>query len=132
VLSPRLRLHENLIEVHPRATLRRRFGPAMDKRLRTGADERVWAARKQVLASLTEGIAFDYVWPELVVRNPHVFGAVVCAFTAFLWSRAAGEATRSLTDGPTTVDAEVMTRALDDLGELWIEDGWIYTPPAPR
>jgi predicted nuclease with RNAse H fold len=128
VLSPRLRLHENLIEVHPRATLVRRFGEAVDGRLRGGADERIWATRKQVLAGLTEGIAFDYVWPEIVVRNTHVFNAVLCAFTAFLWSRASGDVTLSLRRGAAEVEADVLAQALDDLGQLWIEDGWIYTP----
>lgn len=130
VLSPRLRLHENLIEVHPRTTIQRRFGDKIDRRLRSGSDERVWATRKQVLAGLTEGIAFDYVWPELVVRNPHVFASVLCAFTAYLWSRAGGDMADCLRDGATPVAADVLAHALEDLGDLWLEDGWIYTPPA--
>jgi hypothetical protein len=126
-LSPMLRLHENLLEVHPRATVLRRFGGAVDQRLRQGETERVWATRKRILAGLTEGIAFDYVWPELVVRSPHVFGAVLCAFTAYVWAKTPGPAPLHA-DAPG--DGDAVQRALEDLGELWLEDGWIYLPPA--
>lgn len=127
-LSPMLRLHENLLEVHPRATVRRRFGEAVDAKIRQGETDRVWGTRKRILAGLTEGIAFDYVWPELVVRNTHVFNAVICAFTAFVWARTPGPAPRALL--PDTQEPPGLEAALEELGDLWLEDGWIYAPPS--
>jgi hypothetical protein len=124
-LSPRLRLHENLLEVHPRATIVSLFGAAVERRVRTGDTEAVWKARKEVLSRLPppheDAVTFDYVWPELVVRNTHVFAAVVCAFTSVLWttrSSLAPEADARL--GP----------AAAELGTAWLEDGWIWTPKA--
>lgn len=130
VLSPMLRLHENLLEVHPRATVRRQFGEAIDQKLRQGETERVWGTRKRILVGLTEGIAFDYVWPELVVRNAHVFNAVLCAFTAFVWARTPGAAPATLSIAGRG-EPDVLAQAVEDLGELWLEDGWIWLPPAP-
>ncbi|MBL4684118.1 MAG: DUF429 domain-containing protein, partial [Nannocystaceae bacterium] len=134
-LSPRLRLHENLIEVHPRATLVAAFGRSLADLTRHGDDERVWATRKIVLSALTEGIAFDYVWPELVVRNTHVFNAVLCAFTAFWWARRGLRGPADLRPQPgakmpadSVATAEDLTGAIDALGELWLEDGWVWAP----
>lgn len=131
VLSPRLRLHDNLIEVHPRATIERVFGPEVARRARHGDDARVWATRKQILVGLVEGIAFDYVWPELVVRNPHVFHAVLCAFTAFLWARRGYRGPADLEGStPVRASAEQLAHAIDDFDTLWLEDGWVFVPPA--
>ena len=61
-LSPKLRLHENLIEVHPRATLIRLFGPRDERRTRHGSATQTWEMRSQMLGQLGElgqGIAFD-------------------------------------------------------------------------
>ena len=126
-LSPRLRLHENLLEVHPRATLTRLFGAEVERRVRTGDTEAVWDARKDVLSRMPgradprSAVAFDYVWPELVVRNTHVFAAVVCAFTTFLWATA-----------PQRSEAAelpaVAATARAELGHLWLEDGWVWAP----
>jgi hypothetical protein len=55
------------------------------------------------------------VWRELCVQSDHLFEAVICAFTGFLWAR----------DGwslPVTASAR-------DAGER-LRDGWIWTPPA--
>ena len=123
-LSPRLRLHENLLEVHPRATLAQLFGELDERKARHGEATRVWAARKRLLASLEEGFAFDYVWPEVVVRNTHVFYAVVCAYTGFLWSRRAWAGAADLAE-----DDAPLGDAAQALGELWLEDGWIFCPP---
>lgn len=122
-LSPRLRLHENLLEVHPRATIARLFGPKIERRIRTGETEAIWNARKDVLTRLPEGMAFDYVWPELVVRNTHVFHAVLCAFTSFLWATQRWH-------GPTDLVSEHphVNDAAEDLEHIWLEDGWIWTP----
>lgn len=128
VLSPRLRLHENLLEVHPRATLSRLFGDRTERRSRQGETDQVWQTRKDMLGSLGQGVAFDYVWPEVVVRNTHVFHAVVCAYTSFLWARQGWH-------GPTDLAHpeadETLRAAAVALGDDWLEDGWIWAPPTP-
>ena len=131
VLSPQLRLHENLIEVEPRTTIDRVFGPQTARRARHGDDTRVWAMRKHVLGGLVEGIAFDYVWPELVVRNSHMFHAVICAFTAFLWARKGYRGPPDL-EGSAAVNTtpEELDLAIDDYGTSWLQDGWVFVPPA--
>ncbi len=132
LLSPRLRLHENLIEVHPRATLRRLFGEKRERQARRGVAPNVRELRKRMLVEMGEGLRFRYVWPELVVRNMHVFHAVVSGFTAHLWAvqrwTPAGQLApppRHGDTGPTVAEA-----AVRDLGFGWLEDGWIWTPPA--
>jgi len=130
-LSPRLRLHENLIEIHPRATLIRVFGSREERRTRHGSAEQTWETRKAVLdglGRLSPALAFDRVWPDLVVRNVHVFHAVVAAFTAYLWSVEAWQGPEDLLVGLDDEDA-ALARAIDELGDLWLEDGWIWSPP---
>ncbi len=120
-LSPRLRLHENLIEVHPPATVIRLFGPEVERGIRLGEAESVWALRKQVLQKLPGEL--EYVWPETVVRSPHVFESVICAWTAVLWVEESWT-------GPVAPTADEMSpEALAAFSELWLEDGWIWAPP---
>ncbi|HEY8377317.1 MAG TPA: hypothetical protein VIK91_12565, partial [Nannocystis sp.] len=69
VLAPRLRLHENLIEVHPPATIARLFGAEVERRHRRSDSEQAWDLRKRILAALAPCLAFDFVWPEVVVRS---------------------------------------------------------------
>ncbi|KIG16571.1 hypothetical protein DB30_04342 [Enhygromyxa salina] len=149
-LSPRLRLNENLLEVHPRATLIRLFGPRQERRTRHGSDPQTWERRTAVLEALgrlVEGLEFDRVWPDLVVRNVHVFHAVVSAFTAYFWAREGWTGPDDLLEpdavecggsasGPAEAPAhdhvaqpERLARAVDELGDLWLEDGWIWAPP---
>lgn len=152
-LSPGLRLNENLIEVHPRATLIRLYGSEEERKTRRGETEAAWDQRKQMLVRLSEGLVFDRVWPELVVRNVHVFHAVVSAFTAVLWAREGWRGPENLrprreppvddepvggeadSASPTPVAADAAARpsaleqALDELGDLWLVDGWIWAPP---
>ncbi len=129
-LSPRLRLHENLIEVEPAATLQQWLGPERTRALYHGDTSRIWEQRKRSLHALAQGLSFEYVWPEMVVRNVHVFHAVVCALTASLW--AAGqeltcEAVAQGEQGDPTAAA-----AAAALGTMWLEDGWIAIPRRPR
>lgn len=150
-MSPSLRLNENLIEVHPRATLIRMYGSESERKTRRGETDAAWHMRKQMLVRLSEGLVFEHVWPELVVRNVHVFHAVVSAFTAVLWSREGWTGPESLRprrdpessieppterfEGPEPEPAEVspLDAALDDLGDIWLGDGWIWAPPTrPR
>ena len=123
-LADRLAVHENLIEVHPRATLMRRFGAQVERSTRVGDLEDTHEARKEVLAGLSEGFRFDRVWPELVVRKVQVFHAVVCAFSALGHARhPSGLGPRAL----TRVEDPALSAALEELGEMWREDGWIFT-----
>ncbi len=142
VLSPRLRLHENLIEVHPTATLIRLFGAATVQRLGRGPTDEVAEQRRKIFAGLGEKLRFEYVWPEIVVRSPHIFEAVLSAFTAFLW---ATQGWRGPTDllapagatGPSVgppappglTMRDPLVPALADFDNLWLEDGWIWVPP---
>lgn len=135
-LSPKLRLHENLIEVHPRATLIRMFGDRDERRTRHGSAAQTWEVRKAMLGALVEGLAFDRVWPDLVVRHVHVFHAVVSAFTAYFWAREGWRGPADLLGGdaspsssPGAASAEELAQAVEDLGDLWLEDGWIWAPP---
>jgi predicted nuclease with RNAse H fold len=131
-LSPGLRLHENLIEVHPRATLIRLFGSRDERRTRHGSAMQTWDMRKAMierLGRLVEGLEFDRVWPDLVVRNVHVFHAVVSAFTAYFWAREGWRGPEDLLAGLEDPSGE-LARAVDEFGDLWLEDGWIWAPPS--
>jgi predicted nuclease with RNAse H fold len=96
------RLNENLIEVYPRATLellgvREPYKKRIDTRVK-------------ILAQLEDLTFAPGVWREECVQSDHVFDAVVCAYTGYLYWR----------DGwqipfPT---ADVLRR-----------DGWIWVPP---
>lgn len=139
VASPWLRLHENLLEVHPRATVVRLFGEETDRAARTGETEAMWRTRKHILDRLGQatigGVAFDYVWPEVVVRNAHVFYAVMCAYTGFLWSRqqwTGPEEIEVAGRSEESGDVPVLRAAAEALGDLWVEDGWIWAPPLSR
>lgn len=139
-LSPQLRLNENLIEVHPRATLIRLFGPRSERRTRHGSTAQTWERRKVVLeglGALVEGLEFDRVWPDLVVRKVHVFHAVVAAFTAYFWAQEGWRGPEDLMERDVTetraaedLDLGARARAIDELGDLWLEDGWIWAPPS--
>jgi hypothetical protein len=136
-LSPRLRLHENLIEVYVTGWLARVLGTSLERRTRQGDAAGVHAARERVLTTLSRGAAFEYVWPEVVLRQHHVFTAVAAAFAAQAWSRAAGGPGEELrgsreaapTGGaPSSASAPAATPAP---AVTWWEAGWIAFPPLP-
>lgn len=132
VLSPRLRLHENLIEVHPPATLIRLVGEGVVRRLGVGPADEAWALRRRVLDGLRPALQFDFVWPDIVVRSPHVFEAVIAAYTAFLWSSQAWQGpgdVRPAAEDRAAIVRDPLEAALDELGGLWLADGWIWVPP---
>jgi predicted RNase H-like nuclease len=110
-LADRFTLNENLIEVYPKATL---VALGLGTRFKKHLRERETRAR--VLDSVSDQLRFGPgVWRELCVQSDHLFEAVICAFTGFLWAR----------DGwslPVTASAR-------DAGER-LRDGWIWTPPA--
>jgi hypothetical protein len=113
-LADRFALNENLIEVYPKATLALLgLGSPFKKHLR----ERETRAR--ILEALSGELRFGPgIWRERCVQSDHLFEAVICAFTGFLWAR----------DGwtlPEGADAAAPDR--DDGKRL--ADGWIWTPP---
>jgi hypothetical protein len=109
-LADRFTLNENLIEVYPKATLTALgLGTPFKKHMR----ERETRAR--VLESLSGELRFGPgVWRERCVQSDHLFEAVICAFTGFLWAR----------DG-WSLPAHAAGR---DAAER-LRDGWIWTPP---
>jgi hypothetical protein len=105
-LADRFTLNETLLEVYPKGTLAALgFQRPYKKHLH----------ERETRASILEALAGDLrfgpgVWRELCVQSDHLFEAVICAYTGYLWARdawAAPAAHASLLAG-----------------------GWIWTPPA--
>lgn len=111
-LADRFHLNENLIEACPKATLSMLgLATPFKKHLR----ERETRAR--ILEALSGELRFGPgVWRELCIQSDHLFEAVICAFTGFLWAR----------DGWMLPPS---AQPRDD--EARLRDGWIWTPPAP-
>ena len=109
-LADRFTLNDNLIEAYPKATLvALGLGTPFKKHLR----ERETRAR--VLESLSAELRFGPgVWRERCVQSDHLFEAVICAFTGFLWAR----------DGWS-----LPTYASERTPAERLRDGWIWTPP---
>jgi hypothetical protein len=105
-LADRFRLNENLIEVSPKATL---TALGFARRYKRHLHER--ETRAAVLEALSPELRFGPgVWRELCVQSDHLFDAVICAFTGYLWAR----------DGWMELDRRAST-----LGG----GGWIWVPP---
>jgi predicted nuclease with RNAse H fold len=101
-LADRFTLHENLIEVYPRATLELLgFRDPYKKRV----DRRV-----EILAQLPELTFGPGVWREECRKSDHAFDAVIAAYTGYLWSRD---------------DWQLPT----DTAPALLRDGWIWVPP---
>jgi predicted nuclease with RNAse H fold len=101
-LADRFTLHQNLIEVYPRATLELLgFHEPYKKRV----DRRV-----EILAQLPELTFGPGVWREECRKSDHVFDAVICAYTGYLWSR------------------DNWQLPADTVPSL-LQDGWIWVPP---
>ncbi len=103
-LADRFRLNENLIEVYPKATLHL-LGLCADNQYKKRVDLRL-----QILTRLTALTFAPGVWREHCVQSDHLFDAVICAYTGFLWSR----------------DRWPLPAAASDLPG---NDGWIWVPP---
>jgi predicted nuclease with RNAse H fold len=101
-LADRFKLNENVIEVYPRATLELLgFREPYKKRV----DRRV-----EILAQLPDLSFGPGVWREECRKSDHVFDAVICAYTGYLWSRDDWQ-----------LPADTMPSLL--------RDGWIWVPP---
>jgi hypothetical protein len=104
-LADRFSLNESLLEVYPKGTLTALgFARPYKKHLH----ER--ETRAHILESLAGDLRFGPgVWRELCVQSDHLFEAVICAYTGYLWAR----------DGWTAPAAH----------EALTAGGWIWTPP---
>lgn len=102
-LAGQFRLNENLIEVFPRATLELLgFREPYKKRV----DQRV-----EIIAQLPNLTFGPGVWREELRKSDHLFDAVICAYTGYLWSRDGWQM-------PADAEASVL-----------MNDGWIWVPP---
>jgi predicted RNase H-like nuclease len=102
VLADRFRLNENLIEVYPRATLEL-LGLSKGSKYKKDVDKRV-----EILARLPDLTFAPGVWREECRKSDHLFDAVICAYTGYLWS----------TEGWRAESADGL-----------LGDGWIWVPP---
>jgi hypothetical protein len=101
------RLHANLLEVSPAATIAALCGTRASRGYKRDADP--WRTRAMILERLSDlGFALQSrMAREDVLRNDHCFDAVIGAYTAYLWAR----------DGWASPQG-------------WIaDDGWIHAPP---
>jgi len=109
-LADRFKLNDNLLEVYPKGTLAALgFARPYKKHLK----ER--ETRAEILEALSGELRFGPgVWRELCIQSDHLFDAVICAFTGYLWARDAWTL-------PDSVEAARADRILDG--------GWIWVPP---
>jgi hypothetical protein len=108
-LTDRFRLNENLIEVSPKATL---TALGFTRPYKKHLLER--ETRAEVLEALSDELRFGPgVWRESCVQSDHLFDAVICAFTGYLWAKE-GWQDQIAADGDGARP----------------EDGWIWVPPA--
>jgi predicted nuclease with RNAse H fold len=105
-LAPSYRLNQNLIEVYPKATVWKLLGEETARAYKRWGTVRLGT----VLAGLPE-IAFGpSQWRQKVEWNDHLFDAVICAYTGYLWARDGWQL-------PTENRA------------VFEADGWIWSPP---
>jgi hypothetical protein len=118
-LADRYRLNENLLEVYPKGTLAALgFMRPYKKHLK----ER--ETRAEILEALSPELRFGPgVWRELCIQSDHLFDAVICAFTGYLWARDAWTLPQPVTGG-RVADAGTVPDAR-------LRDGWIWLPPLP-
>ncbi len=111
-LADRFRLNDNLLEVYPKGTLAALgFVRPYKKHLK----ER--ETRAEILEALSPELRFGPgVWRELCIQSDHLFDAVICAFTGYLWARDAWTLPEPLSGGSTLPNARRL-------------DGWIWMPP---
>jgi predicted nuclease with RNAse H fold len=98
-------LNENLIEVYPKATLTKLFPEDVAQYKRSGRSRDV---RLKILNKLSTVLTFGPgQWREHAIENDHKFDAIICAYTAYLWSR--GE-------------------CVEPPNDVLRDDGWIWFP----
>lgn len=102
------RLDENLIEVYPKATLTQLFAARTAGRYKRSAGSP--QTRLEILNALGDLRFAPGAWREHGLANDHKFDAVICAYTAYLWTRGA---------------------CVEPSCEVVKSDGWIYFPDKP-
>jgi predicted nuclease with RNAse H fold len=98
-------LDDNLIEVYPKATITQLFTPRTAGRYKRSAESP--KTRLDILNGLGDLSFAPGAWREDGLANDHKFDAIICAYTAFLWSRG----------GCVPPVADVVS-----------DDGWIWFP----
>jgi predicted nuclease with RNAse H fold len=109
-LEAHYRLDENLIEVYPKATVQLLFSPEVARGYKRDAP--AYETRQRILAGIPE-LEFGPrtgMQREHCFANDHCFDALICAYTAFRWTRDGWQ--RPAEHEP-----------------VWNADGWIWTPP---
>jgi predicted RNase H-like nuclease len=81
------RLNDNLIEVYPKATIAQLFGARIAGRYKRSAESP--ATRLDILNTLHDVRFAPGAWREDGLANDHKFDAIICAYTAYLWTRGA-------------------------------------------
>ncbi len=109
-LADRFVLGDNLLEVYPKATVHNLFGARAARRYKREVD--TWQTRAELLEALSDELEFA-VWREGCLQSDHIFDAVLCAYTTYLWAR----------DG---WQIPAQHQAIADA------DGWIWFPPVAR
>jgi predicted nuclease with RNAse H fold len=104
-LAEKYSLNDNLIEVYPKATITQLFTPRIAGRYKRSADSP--KTRLDILNQLTDLTFAPGAWREDGLANDHKFDAIICAYTAFLWSRGRCEPPAS---------------------QIVRDDGWIWFP----
>ena len=102
-------LNENLIEVYPKATIWKLFGEKTARTYKRHHSEQT--VRLEAILQKLPGLSFaPGQWREFGLQNDHLFDAVLCAYTAYLWAR---DEWRMPETDPV----------------LYATDGWIWSPP---
>ena len=108
-LASHYSLNENLIEVYPKATIWKLLGETAARSYKKHHDQQ--AVRLEDILQRLPGLSFGPgQWMEYGVQNDHLFDAVICAYTAWLWA----------TEGWELPERDRAVFAVD---------GWIWTPP---
>lgn len=105
-LRPHFQLNHNLLEVYPKATVTQLCSPRTAQKYKRSAESP--ATRLQIWNELGDLRFAPGAWREAGLQNDHKFDAVMCAYTAYLWSKGRCEPRR-----PAGVD-----------------EGWIWIPKA--
>jgi predicted nuclease with RNAse H fold len=98
-------LDRNLIEVYPKATVARLFPSRVTKRYKRSAESP--RVRLDMLNALGDLSFAPGAWKEHGLSNDHKFDALLCAYTAYLWSCG---------------------KCVEPPDDLARADGWIWVP----
>jgi hypothetical protein len=112
-VADRFTLNRNLLEVYPKGTL---HALGFARRYKKHLHER--ETRAAILESLAGELQFGPgVWREVCIQSDHLFEAVICAFTGYLWARDAWASPAMPSQTPGADDPTARS------------DGWIWIPP---